>query len=111
MNQVITITDRAVSKITELLEERGNVGLLITIGCGVGCSSSIDYALSYVANVASHMCTIEARGIKFFYAPEIELIIRGINIDVAGDDDECGFVVTNKYHKPCQNCTCGCGRS
>jgi hypothetical protein len=55
------------------------------------------------------MATVEVSGINFFYAPEIELMIRGLNIDVTGNDGEYGFVVTNKYHRPCQNCSCRCG--
>jgi nitrogen fixation NifU-like protein len=109
VDRVITITDQAVSRITELLTEHGGVGLLISIGCGSGCSSSIDYAISYVTDVDGSMVTAEASGIKFFYAPEIELMIRGLNIDVVGDGDEGGFVITNKYHRPCQNCSCRCG--
>ncbi|MDR1609652.1 MAG: hypothetical protein LBR78_02245 [Holosporales bacterium] len=106
---MITITNRAVDKIEELLAERGSIGLLISIECGAGCSSIIDYTLSYVTEVDSNMITIEVSGIKFFYAPEIELMIRGLNIDVVGDNSAYGFIVTNKYHRPCQNCSCKCG--
>ncbi|MDR1365276.1 MAG: hypothetical protein LBJ42_01660 [Holosporales bacterium] len=109
VSKVITVTNLAADRIKESLSEHGGIGLLISIERGDSCSSSLDYSLSYVTTAGDNMVAIEAKGIKFFYEPEIELMIRGLDIDVANGDEECGFVVTNKYHKPCQNCSCRCG--
>jgi nitrogen fixation NifU-like protein len=105
----ITITSAAADKVKEMLTEHGGKGILISIGSG-GCAVGIDYSLSYVSDDGANLDTLEASGIKFFYEHEIALMIRGLSIDLADNADGHGFVVTNKYHRPCQNCSCGCSR-
>ncbi|MDR1390866.1 MAG: iron-sulfur cluster assembly accessory protein [Holosporales bacterium] len=104
----ITVTENAAQKLKELVREHGGVGILISVLSG-GCSG-IDYSLSYEEGDGSKKTKIEVAGISFFYDPEIELLIKGISIDFTENNFGHGFVVTNKNHKGCENCTCGRNR-
>lgn len=52
---------------------------------------------------------IEVDGIKIYYDSEIEILLNGVNIDLFDNGFGAGFIVTNKNHMPCANCTCNCG--
>lgn len=104
---MITITKKAAEKIKKLIEEQNAVGVDILIESS-GCSG-LNYSLSYEKNAdTTDKAKIEVDGISFFYDKEMELMIRGIDIDIVENGISNGFSVTNKYHRPCQNCTCGC---
>lgn len=58
---------------------------------------------------SNKLSVIEVDGIKVYYDPSIELLLNGVNIDLFDNGFGSGFIVTNKNHMPCANCTCGCG--
>lgn len=104
----INITEEASNKIKELLKEHNSIGINISVISG-GCSG-IDYTLGYVNEESiNNQSLIEINGIKIYYDPSIELLLNGVNIDLFDNGFGSGFIVTNKNHMPCANCTCGCG--
>lgn len=104
----INITQEASDKIKELLKEHNSIGVSISVMSG-GCSG-IDYTLGYVnEGQINNQSVIEIDGIKIYYDPSIELLLNGVNIDLFDNGFGAGFIVTNKNHMPCANCTCGCG--
>ena len=100
----IKISHDAIAKIKELLKERKSLGILISVING-GCSG-IDYALGYVDEAPEGKKFIEVENIKFYYDPQIELLLNGVEISLMENSFGAGFVVTNKTHSRCQNCTC-----
>ena len=103
----INITEEAAIKIKELIIEHNSIGINISVMSG-GCSG-IDYTLGYVNKEHDNQSVIEVDGIKIYYDPSIELLLNGVNIDLFDNGFGAGFIVTNKNHMPCANCTCNCG--
>lgn len=103
----ISITKEASDKIKELLKEHNSIGINISVISG-GCSG-IDYTLGYVNEEKDNQSVIEVDGIKIYYDPSIELLLNGVNIELFDNGFGMGFIVTNKNHMPCANCTCNCG--
>ena len=90
------------------MREHNSIGISISVISG-GCSG-VDYTLGYVNNEPTNeQSIIEVDGIKIYYDPSIELLLNGVNIDLFANDFGSGFIVTNKNHMPCANCTCNCG--
>ncbi len=104
---MISVSEKAVTKIKELMNEHNSVGILISVLSG-GCSG-IEYTLGYVDEIPSDKKVFECENIKFFYEPDMEILIKGAEIDLMENAFGAGFIVTNKNHQSgCANCTCGC---
>ena len=107
---MITVSNKAVAKIKELMAEHKSIGINIAILSG-GCSG-IEYALGYVEEEPKDKKSIEVDDIKFFYNPDEELLIKGADIDLVENSFGAGFLVTNKNQMSCgggcESCTCGC---
>ncbi len=104
----ITVSEKAVNKMKELLAENKAIGITISVISG-GCSG-IDYALAYEAEEDPVKTKIVVNGINFYYDPALELLIKGLEIDIIENSFGHGFVVTNKNHVGCCNCNGSCGR-
>jgi nitrogen fixation NifU-like protein len=106
-NNMIIVTDNATKELKKLLGEHKSIGIAISVN-QKDCSG-FDYSLSYKSTEPDGMAKLETNGILFFYDPNIEMLINGLQIDVVKNDFGCGFIVTNKNHaSACPNCTCGC---
>lgn len=105
---MITVSERAANKMKELLAENKSVGITISVISG-GCSG-IDYALSYEAEEDPVKSKVAANGVNFYYDPALELLIKGLEIDIIENSFGHGFAVTNKNHVGCCNCNGSCGR-
>jgi nitrogen fixation NifU-like protein len=102
---MITITEKAVQKIKQLLAENKGMGIVISVTDG-GCTG-LDYTLSYKTNDSNTDAETTANGITFFYSSEFTPLINGINIDLIENSFGHGFIITNKNFVPCQGCSCG----
>lgn len=107
-SDMITVTEKALTKLRELLAEHGGIGISIAVISG-GCSG-IDYALAYEPEGDSTKPFIEKHGMKFFYEKELEPLINGVSIDLVENSFGHGFIVTNKNHVGCAHCDGSCGR-
>jgi nitrogen fixation NifU-like protein len=105
-NNMITITENALKKLKELLTEQKAIGISISIISG-GCSG-IDYSMSYELQKNPQKTEIMISGILFFYEKEAEMLMNGLNIDLVENSFGHGFVITNKNHITCSNCSCNC---
>ena len=106
---MITVSDTALAKLKELLAaEEGGIGISIIVISG-GCSG-IDYALAYEKEENPARSKIEVGGIMFFYDSDLELLIKGLSIDLVQNSFGHGFVVTNKNHVGCCHCDGSCGK-
>ena len=105
---MITVSEKAISKIKELLAENKSVGITISVISG-GCSG-IDYTLAYETEEDVNKAKVVVGGVNFYYDPALELLIKGTTIDIVENSFGHGFVVTNKNHVGCCNCNGSCGR-
>jgi len=105
---MITVSEKAISKIKELLAENKSVGITISVISG-GCSG-IDYTLAYETEEDVNKTKVVVDSVNFYYDPALELLIKGTTIDIVENSFGHGFVVTNKNHVGCCNCNGSCGR-
>ncbi|MDR2598276.1 MAG: iron-sulfur cluster assembly accessory protein [Holosporales bacterium] len=106
---MITVTDGALKKLRELIDEQNAKGITITAeenGCS-GFQYSLSYETDSEGDGKEKKNQIVVDGISFFYESEIEPIINGLSIDIVESILGPGFTVTNKNQSTCQNCTCG----
>lgn len=107
---IISVSEKAIAKIKDLMQEHGSIG--ITISVLSGSCAGIEYTLGYADEIPINNKSVEIDGIKFFYEPDMEMLIKGAEIDLMENSFGAGFIVTNKHHKGgCSNCTCGCSNS
>jgi nitrogen fixation NifU-like protein len=102
----ITMSDEAKGKLIELIKENEALGVEIVLSEG-GCSG-IQYLLRYVEKNSDGLKSINVDEINFFFKEEEKILIDGLNIEVIPDSIGHGFVLTNKNHITCENCTCKC---
>ena len=105
---MITVSERAIAKMKELIAENKSVGISISVISG-GCSG-IDYTLAYETEEDKSKTKIVIDDINFYYDPALELLIKGLSIDIVENSFGHGFVVTNKNHVGCTHCDGSCGR-
>ena len=105
---MIIVSEKAAGKMKELIKENNAVGITISVISG-GCSG-IDYALSYEVTEDAQKTKIMVDGINFYFDTTLELLIKGLEIDIVENDFGHGFVLTNKNHVGCCNCNGSCGR-
>lgn len=105
-HNMITVTEAALIKLKELVKEQGCLGIGISVTEG-GCSG-FEYSLSYETEISEHSANYQIDGLNFYYDKNIELLINGTVIDIIENSFGHGFVITNKTHRGCKNCTCGC---
>ena len=104
---IITLTEKAASKVKALLEKESkqNYGLRVGVTAG-GCSSYMyDIDLEKAPN--ENDTVIEEKGIKIFMNPESITFMKGSTVDYIDSLQNSGFKINNPNVKT----TCGCGHS
>ncbi len=104
---MITITEKAASKVKELLksEKKESYGLRIEVVPG-GCSG-FEYGFSFDNKKVSNDTIIEKDGLKVFVDKESLAMIDGATVDFIETLQGAGFKVSNPKAKS----SCGCGHS
>ncbi len=103
---IISLSDRAVSRVRELLANDGNaIGLRIGVKSG-GCSG-LSYEFDYVYEGESRYEKVICSDISVFIEPSAVIHILGTVMDYVGDKFSSKFVFIN----PNAVSECGCGGS
>jgi iron-sulfur cluster assembly protein len=104
---MLEMTDRAVSKVKELLaaESKDGFGLRVAIHGG-GCSG-FQYGLTFENNQKENDNVMEIDGLKVFVDAMSGMYLDGVKIDYVETLEGSGFKIEN----PNSTGTCGCGHS
>ena len=104
---VVSLTDAAVSKLSELTKEETNpdVGLRVYVYSG-GCSG-FRYGMMLEDQPTPEDVTIESKGIKVYVDGQSVDLLKGSQIDYVDTLMGAGFTVNN----PNAVAACGCGSS
>ena len=104
---MITMTDTAAKKVSELRLEEGKPewGLRIRI-VGGGCSG-MSYALEFDSEIGPHDKQFEIDGIKIVVDKKSYLYLNGTTLDYVQQGLTGGFTFVNPQAKS----SCGCGTS
>ncbi|WP_158964306.1 HesB/IscA family protein [Chachezhania sediminis] len=106
--QAVTLTPRAVSQITRLMDRSGHQGLRLGVKKG-GCAG-MEYTLDYVGrddelNPLDEV--VEQDGAKVMIAPMAQMFLFGTEIDYETGLLDSGF----RFNNPNVTEACGCGES
>ncbi|WOI54621.1 iron-sulfur cluster assembly accessory protein [Parvularcula sp. LCG005] len=105
--KVVTLTDRAADRMSEIMAqaEAGFIGVKIGVKNG-GCAG-MEYTMDYAQEAAPLDEVVEDNGIKILIDPKAILFLLGTEIDYVTEKLVSKFVFNN----PNQTDACGCGES
>ena len=104
----ITLTEKAATKVKDLLAQQGATetsGLRVKV-VGGGCSG-LSYSLDLEEKAGPGDKVFESQGIKIYLDPKSALFVSGTEIDFQESIMGAGFAFKNPMAKG----TCGCGTS
>jgi iron-sulfur cluster assembly accessory protein len=106
--QIVSLTERAASKIKLLMAEEpaGEADVLRIAIQGGGCSG-FEYALGFDRGAEEGDVTVESFGVQVVVDPFSAPYLRGASIDFLETIQEAGFKIEN----PNAVASCGCGHS
>src|SRR5205807_5666522 len=103
---LLTVTERAATKIKELLAEEGDVSVLRVAIQGGGCSG-FQYGLGFDRGAVEGDHVFEAHGVQVVIDPFSAPYLQGAEVDFVDSIEQSGFAINN----PNAVSSCGCGHS
>lgn len=103
----ITLSDRAVNKVRELVNEEENTALKLRVFITGGGCSGFQYGFSFDEDAAEDDTTIEREGVTVLVDPMSFPYLAGSEVDYSEGLEGSRFIVNN----PNATTTCGCGAS
>jgi iron-sulfur cluster assembly protein/iron-sulfur cluster insertion protein len=103
----ITLTDTAISKVAELLEQEGNPELALRVAVRPGGCSGFSYEMFFDSDVAADDVTSSFGSVRVVVDPASASLLQGSTLDFKDGLQGAGFSINN----PNASRTCGCGNS
>lgn len=103
--KLVTLTDAAASRVSEILNERGEGFLRVGVKNG-GCAG-MEYVMDYVSEVEKFDEVVEDKGVQIVVDAKAVLFLLGSVVDYEVDVMSSRFTFNN----PNQSDACGCGES
>ena len=104
---MITITDVAANKVSELIKQEGDDALALRVAVRPGGCSGFSYEMFFDSDVASDDVTVEKAGVRVVVDPSSAQLLTGAVLDYKDCLQQAGFSINN----PNAQRTCGCGQS
>ena len=104
---MITLTDSAASKVSQLIEAEGDESLALRVAVRPGGCSGFSYEMFFDPDVANDDLTAEYGSVRVVVDPSSAQLLSGATLDYKDGLDQSGFAITN----PNAERTCGCGQS
>jgi len=104
---VITLTDVAVSKVSELIEAEGEEGLALRVAVRPGGCSGFSYDMFFDADVADDDVKATYGSINVISDSSSAQMLTGATLDYKDGLQGAGFSIEN----PNAQNSCGCGNS
>ena len=104
---MITLTDRAASKIKEILKSENREGSSLRFGIRGGGCSGFTYTLTFEDNKTASDQIFEDKEIQIIVDPKSFIYLKGTELDYSESLTESGFIFNN----PNVTRSCGCGSS
>ena len=106
MKQIITLSDKAASRIKEVLS-KDEKSLGVRIGVKSGGCAGMEYVMEYAKESKPEDELIEEKGVKVFVDPGAVMYLLGTEMDYKEEEFSSSFVFKN----PNETERCGCGES
>jgi len=104
---MLAMTDKAVTKVKELLAEEAKQGYGLRVAVHGGGCSGFQYGLTFENVQRDNDHVLDMNGLKVFVDPMSEMYLEGVSIDYIDSLEGSGFKIEN----PNATGTCGCGSS
>jgi len=106
-NQLLHVTNSAVEKVRELVEDEGNADLKLRVYVTGGGCSGFQYGFTFDEKLAEDDSLVEVEGIGVVVDALSYPFLTGATVDYEHGLSGSRFVVSN----PNASSTCGCGAS
>jgi iron-sulfur cluster assembly protein/iron-sulfur cluster insertion protein len=104
---VITITDIAANKVSELIKQEGDDDLALRVAVRPGGCSGFSYEMFFDTEIAADDITASYGDVKVVVDPSSAQLLDGATLDYKDGLQGAGFSINN----PNAQRTCGCGQS
>ena len=104
---MITLTDNAATKVSELITAEGNDELALRVAVRPGGCSGFSYEMFFDTDVADDDVTADYSGVRVVVDPSSAQLLNGATLDYKDGLQQAGFSINN----PNAQRTCGCGQS
>ncbi|MEX2415733.1 MAG: iron-sulfur cluster insertion protein ErpA [Paenibacillaceae bacterium] len=104
---MITISETAKDKISEMLEIEQSQNLFLRLGVKSGGCSGFSYGMGFDDEQKSDDQILDIQGLKVVVDSESSRYLNGVEIDFKESAMGGGFTI----HNPNASATCGCGSS
>ena len=105
--QIIKLSDNAVTRIKEIMSESGNQFLGVRVGVKSGGCAGMSYVMEYAKEINPNDEIIENKGVKVFIDSAAVMYLLGTEMDYKKDNFSTSFTFNN----PNETERCGCGES
>ena len=104
---MITITDVAANKVSELIKQEGDDALALRVAVRPGGCSGFSYEMFFDTDVAPDDITTSYGDVRVVVDPSSAQLLEGATLDYKDGLQGAGFSINN----PNAQRTCGCGQS
>ena len=105
--QIIKLSDNAVSRIKEIMSKAENTTIGVRIGVKSGGCAGMSYIMEYANEAKPNEEIVEDKGIKVFIDPKAVMYLLGTEMDYKKEKFSSQFIFKN----PNETERCGCGES
>ena len=105
--KVIKLSDKAVSRIKEIMSQAENSTIGVRVGVKSGGCAGMSYIMEYTKEVLPNDEVIEDKGVKVFIDSSAIMYLLGTEMDYKKEEFSSNFVFKN----PNETERCGCGES
>lgn len=105
--QVLELTESAVGKLRELIEQEGNPNLMLRVFVTGGGCSGFQYGFTFDENHQEADSVVDVGGVTILVDMMSAQYLMGANIDYKEDLEGAQFMISN----PNATTSCGCGSS
>ena len=107
MKQVITLSDKAATRIKEIMLKDKSKSAGLRVGVKSGGCAGMSYIMEYAKEAKKNEEVIEDKGVKVFIDSNAIMYLLGTEMDYKTDKFSSQFVFKN----PNETERCGCGES
>lgn len=107
MENLLTLTEKAVEMVKDAMQREGLAGYGIRIGVMGGGCSGFQYSMDFENAPKDGDITLEQDGLKLFVDAMSSMYLQGVTVDYVVGLQGAGF----KFNNPNAKSTCGCGSS
>ena len=105
--KVISLSDKAVDRIKEIMSQAENTTIGVRVGVKSGGCAGMSYVMEYAKDIKPNEEVIEEKGVKVLIDPKAIMYLLGTEMDFKKEKFSSQFIFKN----PNETERCGCGES